>query len=280
MTDESGTWHYGLVARYWAEFNRPEPEELAYYRAAIERFGEPALDLGCGTGRLLVPLRAAGLDVDGVDISEDMLDLCREHAEREGVSPRLERQAFHELALPRRYGTIYICDSFGIGGRRDRDLETLRRIHDHLEPGGALVFSLELPYNTDDETRWARWLPGHRAGLPRAWPEEGDRQRAANGDEYELVGRLLELDPLEARERLEMRTRLFRSGSLVADEFGRLDQNLYFVPEIRLMLSVAGFEDVSVEGRYTGRPAENDDGTVVFVARASSPAESGFSSSA
>jgi SAM-dependent methyltransferase len=60
--DDSGTWHHGLIARYWAEFNEPEPAELAWYRAAIERFGQAALDLACGTGRLLLPLVAAGLD--------------------------------------------------------------------------------------------------------------------------------------------------------------------------------------------------------------------------
>ena len=31
------TWHHGLMARWWAEFVEPEPDELAYYRAAIER---------------------------------------------------------------------------------------------------------------------------------------------------------------------------------------------------------------------------------------------------
>ena len=51
----SGTWHYGLVARWWAEVNRPDEAELAYLRTAIHRFGEPALDLGCGAGRLLLP---------------------------------------------------------------------------------------------------------------------------------------------------------------------------------------------------------------------------------
>src|SRR5437762_6224243 len=44
------TWHHGLVARWWAEFNPPEADELAYYRNAIEHFGEPALDLACGVG--------------------------------------------------------------------------------------------------------------------------------------------------------------------------------------------------------------------------------------
>jgi SAM-dependent methyltransferase len=80
--DATGTWHYGLIARWWAEFNLAEPEELAYYAAAIRRFGEPALDPGCGNGRILLPLLEQGLDVDGVDVSADMLALAGEAVSR------------------------------------------------------------------------------------------------------------------------------------------------------------------------------------------------------
>jgi hypothetical protein len=126
---------------------------------------------------------------------------------------------------------------------------------------------MELPINENDEAAWARWLPGRREGIPRAWPEEGERRRAADGDEYELVARLAKLDPLEMRKTLEMRARLWRDGAVVAEEVGRLEENLYFVPEILLMLGVAGFGEVAVEGRYNAQPATPDDGTVVFVAR-------------
>lgn len=263
---DDGTWHHGLVARWWAEFNVAAPEELAYYRAAIERFGEPALDLACGAGRLLLPLIAAGLDVDGVDISADMLALCAERAKREGRSPQLERQAMHELDVPRRYRTVYICDSFGIGGSRPNDLEALRRVRRHLEPGGALVFSLWLPYEGHDEKSWARWLPSGRADVSRPWPESGERRRTADGDEIELINRPGDLDPLLQRRTLEIRARLWRGSDLVAEEEHVLLENLYFLPEILLMLEAAGFGPVEVEAGYTGRPATKDDGLLVVVA--------------
>jgi SAM-dependent methyltransferase len=174
MSDRPQTWHFGLVARGWAEFNAADPSELAFYRGVVGGGGQPALDLGCGTGRLLAPLVQAGLDLDGCNVSPDMLALCREQAERSGLSPALYRQAFHELDLPRTYRTIYIRDSFGIGGHREHNPEALRRCHRHLAPGGTFVFSHDLPY--EDADLWPYWLAEHRHHLPEAWRDRGNAQ--------------------------------------------------------------------------------------------------------
>src|SRR5262245_31100417 len=117
MEGEARTWHHGLVARWWAEFNLDGPE-IDFFGCYVEA-GQPALDLAGGAGRLLVPYLRAGLDVDGCDVSEDMLARCRERAEREGLTPTLYAQALHELDLPRRYRTILLCGGFGLGGRRE-----------------------------------------------------------------------------------------------------------------------------------------------------------------
>src|SRR5215217_6242492 len=238
MDEQPQTWHYGLVARWWAEFNAPDPDELAFYRNIIESDGQPALDLACGAGRLLLRLVSAGLDVDGCDISPDMLAHCREEAARQGHAPGLYQRAMHDLDLPRSYRTIYICDSFGIGGRRDQDAATLLSCYDHLVPGGRLVFSHYLP--NDDPTRWSYWLPEQRQRLPADWPEVGTRKRTASGEEIELRARLVDLDPLQQRQTLEMRAELWRDGRLVTQEDRLLQENLYFRHEILLMLADAG----------------------------------------
>jgi SAM-dependent methyltransferase len=265
MNERPQTWHYGLVARWWAEFNEPNPDELAFYRGVIERNGQPALDLACGAGRLLLPLLSAGLDVDGCDISPDMLAYCREGAAEQGLTPALYQQAMHDLDLPRRYRTIYICDSFGLGGRRDQDAAALGHCYDHLVPGGTLVFSHYLP--NDDPKRWSYWLPDQRQRLPEAWPGAGTRKRAADGDEIELRARLLDLDPLEQRQTLEMRAELWREGRLIAREDRLLQENLYFCNEILLMLADAGFADVLVRADYSSREPTADDTMLVFIAR-------------
>lgn len=265
MSDDVQTWHFGLVARWWDEFKEADPAELAFFQAFIERDGQPALDLGCGTGRLLLPLVRAGLDVDGCDISPDMLALCRQHAVHEGLAPELYQQAMHALELPRVYRTIYICDSFGIGGQRQQDAEVLQRCHRQLAPGGNLVFSHDLPYANTEQ--WPYWLSGQRSRLPEPWPMTGDRRRAVNGDELDLRTRLVDVDPLEQRATRQIRVSLWRAGQRVAEEEHSLQENLYFRNELLLLLLQAGFMDVTLYGGYTDAVATPEHTTLVFVAR-------------
>jgi SAM-dependent methyltransferase len=265
MSDPPRTWHYGLVARWWAEFNHAGDEELAFYRSIIERSGQPVLDAGCGTGRMLLPLLQAGVDIDGSDLSPDMLAHCRAGADRLGLETRLHAQPMHELDLPRRYRTIICCGTFGIGGQREQDRAAIRRWHDLLLPGGTLAFDLEMPYGY--ASQWPRWLPANRAHLPEPWPDTGLRRQTGDGDEIELLSRVVELDPLEQRETRQMRARLWRDGRLIAEEDHTYQASLYFRNEVVAMLEQAGFTDVEARGAYRDAPATPDDETLVFIAR-------------
>jgi len=163
------TWHHGLIAEWWAEFNTDGPE-IDYFGRFVEP-GQPALDAGCGTGRLLLPWLRAGYDVDGCDASADMIALCRARAEKEGFRPTLLVQRLHELEPPRSYRTIVACGVLGLGSTRDQDQEGLRRFHRCLEPGGTLLLDNEVPYR--GHMRWSKWPARSRGELPEPWPESG-----------------------------------------------------------------------------------------------------------
>lgn len=259
----TGTWHHGLVARWWAEFANDGPE-IEYFRRFVEA-AQPGLDLACGTGRLLLPWLRAGLDVDGCDVSADMVAIAEERARSEGLGGSFHVQAMHELDLPRRYRTIVVCGGFGLGGRRKQHREGLRRIYEHLEPGGTFVVDNEAPYA--GAHAWSHWTKDGRAELPRPWGEPGERRRGADGVEYALRARLVELDPLEQQTTYEMRAWMWREGELVAEEEHRLDMTLYFTHELALLLEQAGFCDVELRAGYEDRPPGPDDDFVVFVAR-------------
>jgi SAM-dependent methyltransferase len=262
--EQPQTWHHGIVARWWAEFNVDGPE-ISYFQRFIADGGQPALDLACGTGRLLVPYLRAGLDVDGCDVSPDMLALCRERAEAEGLSPKLFAQAMHELDLPRRYRTVVVCGGFGLGANREQSGESLRRIYEHLEPGGILLLDNEAPYA--DAGLWRHWLKEERRELPKPWRNlgEGDRRQGSDGTAYELRSRIVELDPLAQSVTIEMRADMWRDGEHEAEEHV-LRMSLYFTPELVSLLERAGFDDITLRGDYTDEEPNADTDFVVFVA--------------
>jgi len=266
VSEQPQTWHYGLVAQYWAHFNDDfRPHEIPYFRRFIEADGQPALDVACGTGRLLLPYLRAGLDVDGCDVSADMVAACRDKLERAGLKARLEVQPMHALDLSRRYRTIYVCGAFGLGSTRDEDVEALRRFHAHLEPGGTLLVDAEVPYA--DPTHWKYWLKEEREALPRTAVAPQKRRQAPDGSEYALRSRLIDVDPLDQSVSFEIRAELWRDEKLQAEETRRLSARYYFPHELQLMVERAGFHDAVLHGDHVEAEPTPDDEFVVVVAR-------------
>lgn len=263
MNEPVQTWHYGLMARHWAENNTTGPE-IAYFQRQIEQCGQPALDAGCGTGRLLIPFLRAGLDVDGCDISGDMLAYCLQNAEREGFSPQLYQQALHELDLPRQYQTIVACGVIGVGVSRQQDFMALQRFYDQLLPGGLLILD-GLPAYAEVRL-WPLWYKDARSHLPEPWSAEIGKV-PADGREYELHYRLVSLDPLAQRTVDELRTLLFKDGQLVADDTYTLQSTYYFRHEMQLLLEKAGFTVEAVKGDFTDADVTADHDAIVYFAR-------------
>ena len=269
MGDEHGrgvttatTWHHGLIARWWANFNLDGPE-IAFFRSYVEA-GQPALDVGCGSGRLLVPWVSDGLDVDGVDASADMIDACRAAADAAGCEPDLYVQSTDRLDLPRRYGAIVNCGAFGLGGSRSDDAEGLRRLRDHLLPGGVVALDYEVGEFDDD--RWRGWRPRPPVTTP---PPEHARQLGRDGFSYALRHRVTSVDLAERSLTREMQAWQWHGDELVAHEAHDLVVNVYSSDEIVALLAAVGFVDVRVLGGYHGGAPAELDGFHVFVATAS-----------
>lgn len=258
-------WHYGLVARDWAEFATDGGKEAPFFQSKIEAFGQPALDLGCGTGRLLIPLRRAGLDVDGCDYSQDMLDQCAARAKKEGLSLNLFTQAMHELNLPRHYRTIFACGALGLGGEQKLAQQAMQRCYDHLRPGGALVFDYSPRWN--DPPAWLSRLPANRHALPQEWPVFSERKLLSDGTELEMAARTVAMDPLEDVATRQIRARLWRNGALIQEEIHTQKVGDYSKNELVLMLEKAGFREIQVSGDYRDEPATADHETLIFIAQ-------------
>jgi hypothetical protein len=170
----------------------------------------------------------------------------------------------HALDLPRRYRTILLCDSFGLAGSREDDLQTLRRCHAHLEPGGALIVNVEAEYALPD--MWALWVAENRTTLPQPWPAEARRRTAPDGSQHAARFRILDLDPLAQTITREVWLEKWVDGELAAEQQYVLTGQMYFRNELEWMLCLAGFEQIRVCGDYRDETATAEHKQLVFLA--------------
>ena len=123
---------------------------LRHIHAVWDRFGlkpKTILDLGCGTGSVLLPLAREGFDVSGVDLSPEMLTEADHKAMEEGLSVRLACQDMTELELGEEVDCILsLCDSMNYL-TEDGELEdAFRSVARHLKKDGLFLFDLNTEY--------------------------------------------------------------------------------------------------------------------------------------
>ena len=211
---EEATWmstpdyeYHGLMAECWDLFRGDTSgwSDRFFFREVIARHGRPVLDVGCGTGRLLLDYLSDGVEIEGVDNSPEMLRLCREKAEPLGLHPVLYCQTMEDLALPRTYQTILVpSSSFQLLTDRRPAREAMRRFFTHLSPGGVLAMPfMELWWEGEPlETDWR--LTGEKVR-----PEDGALARRRSKNRF---------DPGDECEHTWDRYELSRDGQVVAAE--------------------------------------------------------------
>ncbi|MBZ0303707.1 MAG: class I SAM-dependent methyltransferase [Anaerolineae bacterium] len=261
-TYTSGMSWTGLAATIWdPSGGDSEQPDQAYIQNLLTANPGPALDVGCGTGRLLLRYLAAGFDVDGIDTSADMLRICQEKAAAQGLKPVLLQQAMQELDLARQYRVIYVpCGTFCLIIDRDDAQEALRRMYTHLLPGGLLVFNLFWPYkeseplSAEEQVEGGVWHPMWTNTLP-------------DGREVVQSFKRLRVDRIEQVMNAHRRYQLVQAGQIVHEEIFASDERWYYKHEVVLMLEKAGFSRVQVTADWTDQPAvEPPPDSIVFMA--------------
>ncbi len=244
----------GLMAQAWDVLRGDTSNwpDRFFFLEAVRRFGQPVLDVGCGTGRLLLDFLAQGIDADGVDNSPDMLALCRQKAAALGLKPALYEQHMETLDLPRRYRTILVPSSslqlIIDPAMVDR---AMRRFYEHLVPGGTLVAPI-----------MALWKEGDP--LESEW--ERSAVRAADGATFRRVSRS-RYDPASECEHTEDLYQMIVDGRVVKEELHRRSPatRSYTQAQARALFERAGFIGVQVYGEFTFEPARPEDGVFVLT---------------
>lgn len=228
--------HYtGLAADWYDDFLAGENDDIALYTGLLREEDSPVLELACGTGRLLLALLNRGMEVDGIDISEEMLARCRAKIEGGGYTAGLFRQPMERFATGRLYHSVVVTGgSFQLVPTLDGARMALDAVRKHLHPGGRLIMDLVIgpaPFGGTDPNTW-------RIG-----------RIAVRGGERVVYSSRTVSDPFTQQSHLLTRYEHFRDGLLVETLAGELVLREYSRVEAELLLREQGFEVERVEQR-------------------------------
>lgn len=251
MTDYE---YKGLMAQSWDILRGDTSNwpDRFFFLDIIQKYGQPVLDVGCGTGRLLIDYAQQGIDIDGVDNSPEMLELCQQKSQSLGINPRCYQQTMETLALPRKYRTIMIPSS-SIQLLLEPQLvqQAMQRFFDHLEPDGVVVTPLMTLWR-DGEPLESRW-----------------EKSAVNSKDGTVVQRIsyARYDPATSLEHTEDIYQILRDGIVTVEEKHQRSPatRSYTQEQAFTMFQHAGFINITMYHKFTFDPVQPDDSLFTIV---------------
>lgn len=141
-------WSYDHIADvYGTDMGRSMPfNDIAWYLALAQRMKGPALELGCGTGRILLAMACAGIQVTGIDKSLPMLARLRNDAQLQGVNPSVAQMDMCHLGLTAKFSCIILAYSLITYVLDDvQAITLLRQLRKQLDAGGVIVIDAFIP---------------------------------------------------------------------------------------------------------------------------------------
>lgn len=263
MDQTGGYDQYGFVAEFY-DFVEPyrQRPDVDFYVDLARTCGDPVLELGCGTGRVLIPIARSGVEIVGLDLSPAMLTVCEQELAQEPPAVqarvRLHHGDMRDFELGRTFSlAITPFRAFQHLETVEDQLSCLASVHRHLRPGGRLVLDLfnpSLPLLAD-ERRSEEW--GDEPGM--TMPDGRRVVRQFRIARHDLFGQLQDVEII-----YYVRHPDGREERLVH----RFPMRYTFRYEAEHLLTRSGYEVEALYADFDGSPyGSKYPGELIFVAR-------------
>jgi SAM-dependent methyltransferase len=174
MSQDAPQDDYGAAAEFY-DYVPPYSDraDIDFWVTAAVESGGPVLELGCGTGRVLIPTARAGVEIAGLDLSRSMLGICERKLSRE--PPQVAARVTLLEADMRRFelGRQFALATMPFRPFQhlitvEDQIACLETIHRHLMPAGRLILDLFNPFLPAlvDESRHSEYGDEPEFGLP------------------------------------------------------------------------------------------------------------------
>lgn len=249
---------FDRIARFYDYEQESFVKDIPFYVEYAEKCGGKVLELACGTGRVLIPIAQEGIQVTGIDISEQMLNIARgkivelDKSIKENIE--IVQGNMKQFYLKKKFSMIYIAfRSFqGLLTKQDQGA-CLECVNIHLEDNGLFILDLFAPRH-DILAQVKRSL-----NLDKFYDKENDLyiDRRCE-DEYDLANQTLKENRF-----YEWTDKNGKSH----EKIWSFELSYLFRYEAELLLEKYGFKVDNVFGDFDKSPYNYHSGEQIFVAR-------------
>ena len=234
--------------------------DLDFFLAAVRSYGDPVLELGCGTGRVTLALAQAGYRVAGLDLSDRMLARC--NAKR-ATLPTEVRERVHivqadmtrfDLSEKSRLALIPFRP-FQHLLETQQQIDCLECVHRHLTPGGKLIvdFFQTDPGRMHDPVFHQESDPAQEFTLP-------------DGRRVKMRDRVAAFHRAEQRNDVEMIYYVTHPGGREERLVFAFTIRYFFRYEVEHLLARCGFRVLALYGDFDRSPLADASPEMIFVA--------------
>ena len=251
------TTFYTSIANYYDAEIGPV-DDIDFYLELAEEIGAPILDVGCGTGRVMIPVAQAGYDVYGIDNNPEMLQLFEQKLTRQ---PNLRSNItiwegdLLTIEIPQKFNLILLTFNLLMHFHQpETQLQLLRQLRKWVHNDGVLVFDLPNAGETFSTPDLSSFL------LERTFiePNNGHLVILQSQSNLDRVTQMMHIhwlfDEIQADGTLK-RT--------YAQQFLRY----FFLSELSLLLQLTGFRVDAVYGDMARNPFEDGCEQMIVLAR-------------
>ena len=253
--------YYGAMARFYDWRLADSNEEIPFYVQLAEEYGGPVLELGCGTGRITFPIAEAGIEVIGLDLSTDMLDIGKQKLSRMSAEvqtkTRLVQGNMADFALGRQFSLVILPNNqFRELLTTEDQLSCLRCINRHLRQDGSVVIEMSNPFRSIQ-----RWHVGGVFHRKAGYCQE-------TGTTVECIFKTKAVNLMEQWiEQETIYVEHLDDGSTV-QHTGRNRGRFIFPGELDFLMEISGFDVADRWGGYDRCCLADDSPSIIVCAKA------------
>lgn len=243
------------------EHLRSKSKDVDFYADCSKGTGGRTLELGCGTGRVLIPTAISGCQITGLDLSPYMLMKCREKLDEQATEVQQRVKLIQGNMTDFKTGETYSLVTMPFRPFQhlidvEEQEDCLNCVKRHLAPDGLFVFDLFNPFppRLVDNPEYTV----EREDLPETELPDGRKLRRTNrtaafhrDQQYNDIELIYYLTHLDGRQE-----RLVQSFPM----------RYFFRYEMEHLLSLSGFRVVELFGSFDRSAFSNDSPEMIFVA--------------